>query len=131
MNRWIIDAGVGEEGIIRGVVTCRRVIGCHIDRVRRHRYRIWEVHLLPARGGFVGKSRRGKRLAARGPQVTHMRAGVGRSLVKANSGDKTIEVNPELHPEFHAVGIVDGCGAWCGRAAPSRAGAGRSACSSK
>ena len=36
-----------------------------------------------------------------------MGTGVRSSLVESNSGDKTIQVDPELHAEFNGVRIVN------------------------
>ena len=57
MHRRVIDAGGGEVAVIGSVVAGIRMIRRDIDRIRCHRYTVWERDLLPTRGGLVRERR--------------------------------------------------------------------------
>ena len=98
-QRRIVHAG-GEVGAVHRIVTDRGLIGGDVGGVRRDRNRSRQRHLLPTRRGLVGEGHGRQTRAGPRPQVSDVRAGVGRELVKAQSGDVTVGVGLELRADL-------------------------------
>src|SRR5260221_10976243 len=74
-----------------------REVGADVGGVLINRYRLGEVHLLPARSRLASEGGAGQQLAGRGPQATDMGPGVRAGLVEPDPGDKAVGVGLELY----------------------------------
>ena len=101
----IVDARSGKVVLINRVVSHVGMVGSHIDGVGSNRHWVGKVHLLPARGGLVGESRRRQQLPATAPQIANVGAGIGTALVEPDAGDETIHIRAELDAYFNSRGI--------------------------
>ena len=78
----------------------RHVIRGYIDGVRRDDHWRGKASLLPPRSGFARKRNCGEQSACRAPKVADVSPCVGRTLVKANSGDGAADVRLERNSQF-------------------------------
>jgi hypothetical protein len=101
MKGRIVHTGGREIIIIVAVVAGGGVIGSDIDRVGSDIDGRGKVHLLPPGGGFVTKGARGEESAGGRPKIADMCPGIGCGLVKADTGNSSGNIGPELHPQFH------------------------------
>ena len=75
-------------------------VGGDIGGVWVYRHWLGEVHLLPAGCRLAGEGGAGQQLAAGGPQVADVGAGVGGRLVEADPGDGAGDVGLELDADL-------------------------------
>src|SRR5258706_15965074 len=95
MQRNIVISGRREIAPIGTEMSDRRAIGGCVTGVGRDGHRRGKVSLLPARRGFAGKRDYAKQSARRAPQVADVTAGIQRTIVKTNSGDRGASVRLE------------------------------------
>ncbi len=105
MQRRIVHTRVCEGVCVCGVVTLRCIVGHHVGRVCRDRYRLREIDLLPARGALAGKGRRGQLCAGAGPEMAHMRALVRGRLIETDTEYGSISVGPELQANLDRIAV--------------------------
>ena len=109
-----IGDSIGEIIGVDRIFSAAGVVGSDISRSRSDGYRAREIDLLPAARALIAEGGAGKQGSGRTPQVRHMRTGVLRTFVEADSGDRAVRGGDELDTEGHRTGIVGRDRAWRG-----------------
>src|SRR5262245_13477396 len=85
-----------EVLFVSGIMPQWRTIRHHIRRIGRDGDRCREVHLLPARGGFIAKGRAGQQRPTARPEFPGVRARIACPFVKTDPGNGAIDCSLKL-----------------------------------